>query len=245
MKAAAKHCSGFFFFLFWSLMETLIDFFRSTHIYLGFGLLVLFWLPILTRKGSKLHVWAGRTYFGTMLAVLLTAAVICAYRLFTGQFLQGLLLGLLTLISFNALWEGLVYARYRKVVPNWQIRMIKFLNVIAFVYGIPVTYFGVTTGQPLLLIFGPLAILANFRIAIGKRPAVRDITQSNVRLREHYAAMLISGGAAYTAFLAFGSRHFLDLNEYGLGILPWILPTILVFVVVFLYNKRYPLASET
>jgi hypothetical protein len=63
-------------------------------------------------------------------------------------------------------------------------------------------------------------------------------------MREHYAAMLISGGAAYTAFLAFGSRQFFDLNEYGLNVLPWILPTIVVFIVVYLYNKRYPLSPK-
>lgn len=225
-------------------MEAIIDILRSSHIYLGFGLLVLFWLPVLSKKGSKVHIWAGRGYFYVMCIVLLTAAVICAYRLFTGNFYQGLILGLLTLISFNALWEGYVYARFRKEVPEWHKSAIKVLNVLAFLYGLPVTYFGITTGNPLFLIFGPLAVLANFRIVIGKRPAVRDIRQKNVRMREHYGAMLISGGAAYTAFLAFGSRQFFDLNEYGLGILPWILPTIIVFIVVFFYNKRYPLLTK-
>lgn len=225
------------------MMEAVIYILRSSHIYLGFGLLALFWIPILSKKGGKAHIWAGRAYFGVMLTVLLTAGVICGYRMFTGQFIQGLILGLLTLISFNALWEGYIYARYRKEVPLWHKRAIRALNTLAFIYGIPVTYFGITTGNPLLLIFGPLALLANFRIVIGRRPAVRDIKQKNVRMREHYGAMLISGGAAYTAFLAFGSRQFLDLSEFNLGIIPWILPTIVVFVVVYFYNKRYPLST--
>ncbi len=59
-------------------------------------------------------------------------------------------------------------------------------------------------------------------------------------LREHYTNMIISGGAAYAAFLAFGARAFFTFpDKTVLAVLPWVLPTVFALMAVTYYNKQY------
>ena len=58
-------------------------------------------------------------------------------------------------------------------------------------------------------------------------------------LREHYAGMIVSGIAAYTAFFAFGGRRFLDglLTDYW-QVLPWVLPTVMGIVAIRIMDRK-------
>jgi hypothetical protein len=52
--------------------------------------------------------------------------------------------------------------------------------------------------------------------------------------------MLFLGGAAYTAFLSFGARHYLAEILPGMWqVLPWVAPTLLAAIAVQLYQRKY------
>lgn len=61
-------------------MDTLFPLALTVHIGCGFFLAVAGLLPILARKGSSLHRWAGRTFVALMSLLLATAWVMTALR---------------------------------------------------------------------------------------------------------------------------------------------------------------------
>lgn len=217
-------------------MDTLQQLMRTTHIWAGFALLALFWVPLFVKKGGRAHVVTGRIYTWVMFGILFTAAALCVYRIATGNWSQGFALGFLTLISFNALWYGYAIAIKKKLTPSIALaRRIQFL--VTGIYGLVLCYLGVKYGQVLFIIFGILGFLPMVFAVIN---ALRKAPKTQFDwLREHYGNMIISGGAAYTAFLAFGSRVFFTIPEDSAwGIVPWVLPTAIAVIAVLLYNKK-------
>src|SRR5690606_12827191 len=51
------------------------------HIVLGAIALVVYWLPIFTRKGGALHIQAGKVFYYLMLAVAGSGIVLCGIGL--------------------------------------------------------------------------------------------------------------------------------------------------------------------
>lgn len=217
-------------------MTDAIAAFRWFHIALGFLVLASFWLPMLSKKGSNVHVWSGRLYSLGMSVVLASAAVLCVMRAFQGKYGQSLLLGFLTLISFNALYQGLVFVRQKEMAGNYK--HIAFItNILILISGSVLLIWGLKTMHPLFLIFGALGI-ATSPAAIKRFRPFNDYKPKYGWMQEHVAAMLISAGAAYTGFFAFGSRQFFVFENTTLAIIPWVLPTLLVLTYVVYYTRR-------
>lgn len=218
-------------------MEALQHLLRSSHIWAGFALLALFWIPLFVKKGSRGHIIIGRIYTWLMFGVLFTAASLCVYRVATGNWSQGLALGFLTLISFNALWYGYVVAINKKLTKGIATTR-SVLSLTTVIYGVALTALGIYYSQMLFVIFGTLGFLPSIFALVNR---LRGIPKPKFNwLREHYSNMIISGGAAYTAFLAFGARMFFQYPDNTLlGILPWVLPTVLALFAVGRYNKQY------
>ncbi len=89
-------------------MDALKEVLRTSHIWAGFALLALFWLPLMVKKGSKSHVIIGRIYTWLMFGVLFSAAGLSIHRAISGNYALAAALGLLTLISFNLMHFGMV-----------------------------------------------------------------------------------------------------------------------------------------
>src|SRR5699024_6890814 len=62
-------------------MEFLFQIARYAHIIGGFVALFIFWVPIVTRKGGKVHRGAGWVYVASMSAVSISALFMGIYRL--------------------------------------------------------------------------------------------------------------------------------------------------------------------
>ncbi|WP_332888707.1 DUF2306 domain-containing protein [Domibacillus epiphyticus] len=59
------------------------------HIIGGFTALFTFWIPVVTKKGGKLHSMSGWGYVGGMIVVAISAFYLGMYRLFDpGQFFR-------------------------------------------------------------------------------------------------------------------------------------------------------------
>ena len=44
------------------MSEAIHQILRWTHIAIGFTILVVFWIPVLSKKGGRLHIAAGKVY---------------------------------------------------------------------------------------------------------------------------------------------------------------------------------------
>ena len=89
----------------------------------------------------------------------------------------------------------------------------------------------------LLMAFGIIGIVAG---VADIRRFMHPLDSGPNWLREHYEGMLFSGGAAYTAFFAFGGSTW--LSDYINGwwtLVPWLLPTLLTIALMPLVHRRF------
>ena len=223
-------------------METFRTIFLTTHIATGALILLIFWVAILAKKGPGLHKLAGKLYAYTMAIALLAAAVLCVTQLFKGNYFMPLILGFLTLISGNALWQGYSFARDKGLTPL-NHKLLIGLSATITLYAIPLLIVGIMYQQVLFIIFGALGALTG-PLDLKRFIKEADTIHKNW-LRQHYASMIISGGAAYTAFLAFGARSFINIDNTALAAVPWVLPTIIAMILIQWYNRRYKPVKRT
>ena len=226
-------------------MNTFREIFGSFHLAAGIVALVAFWLPLCVRKGSRIHRTAGWVFVGAMSVILVSAAAMTVERIVAGNRDFALFLGFLTLITFSAVWNGLVVLR-RKAGPHLMRTPFDFsiLAVIGLA-GVLLLWQWWETRFPLLLVFGGLGIV----IAVPELLKWRSPPQTTPRywFYVHFESMIVSGMAAHIAFFAFGStRLWPDLysgQPWWLMLLPWVAPFPVAFAAITLL-KRYYLARE-
>jgi hypothetical protein len=198
------------------------------HIVLGAIALVLYWMPIITRKGSKLHINAGKVFYYLMLIVSgsgivlsllglcdpvgiytagkqMTAAQIermLVWRIPLSQFL--LLLSLLTWVTVRHA-VGVLHAKNdRSMLRRW---FYQGPVLVLFPTALYVAYQGLTVGMPLLIIFAVVSLVTASTISLY---VYKKEIKPRAWIIEHFSSMVGSGIAVYTAFFAAGGRRMLS-----------------------------------
>lgn len=233
------------------------------HIALGTLALFIFWVPVISRKGSKNHRSWGKVFSWCMYAVSISGLLMSAIVWFdpivirypeqtltperiekATVFFRNLaeflfLLSVLTLISVKHALLVLKTKSDRQALRHWS-HLIWFGLLI--VMGIKVFTIGLNTGFPLFIIFGLVGLvggLGNLRYIFK-----REINQREWII-EHLSSILGTGIAVYTAFFAVGGRHWLNQILTGnLQLIPWVLPGIIGTVAIVIYKKRYQEKSK-
>lgn len=208
---------------------------RYLHIAVGIVVLITFWIPLFVKKGGKLHVLAGRIYVAGMAFALASSAVLCVIRLMEGRVALAILLGFLTLLSSFVLVQGFGFVRVRKFTGSFQLIM-SVLLVLLFFGSIGILWYGIPRGGVLHIIFGGIGLGAS---TASWKMLFKPVEFGKGYVDKHVNNMMISGGAAYTAFIAFGSRTIFGERMDSLGLLPWVMPTITVFLILVYYHKVY------
>ncbi len=208
----------------------------AVHILFGTISLVLFWIPLFAKKGKNLHNQIGRWYVVFMSMVVLTALMMCADLIFRQHSNFGYGLGLLALLTFQPLLQGYCLAKYKTVGPKLLITM-KIMGILILLMSVVNLYMGLTQNTFLLVVFATIGLSAGTAITKG----YFQLKEYN-HIALHLSGMLISGGAAYTAFLAFGASRFMPewfTSSYWV-ILPWTLPTFASIIAARIWEKKYP-----
>ena len=65
-------------------MEIVRKVLLSTHVTTGCISLILFWLPIIVKKGSLIHIKIGKAYIYSMWIVVFSAIILCFINLYNG-----------------------------------------------------------------------------------------------------------------------------------------------------------------
>jgi len=239
-------------------MTTLHSLLVTTHIAVGSLALLIFWVPALAKKGSPLHVRAGRIYVTAMYIVAVTAFVASimvladpvgirrpddildaaeAARLARRFRMFSLFLLMLSVLVFTSIRHGIAALRERRQ-PGMLSRpshraLLAALALLALVVG----SIGLYTMQLLLIIFGGISLAASvsmFRDTRKRNPSRGDLVVA------HLGGLISSGIGAYTAFFAFGgSRLLADVLTGQWQVLPWVLPSIIGTIAISRLQRSY------
>lgn len=227
------------------------------HIALGVIALLLFWLPMLSRKGSQLHRKSGRYYGHIMKVVAFSGLVMTCMVWFDpigikgagfivdGQIQQRklnffmmlnlflFLLSLLTWVTIRHATGTLLCKQNRDPLKHWSYQGPVWLLVIVAFYG---GWQGYKFGMPLVMVFAGISLVTSF----GILTYLHTKTVTNNRwLIEHASAMIGSGIAAYTAFFAFGGRAlFEELLTGHWMMVPWLIPSLIGIPATIWFKRR-------
>lgn len=227
----------------------------AIHILVGSAALVLFWIPVFSKKGQLNHVNFGRYYRTTMYAVagsgaimaimvLLMPAVIKAQHfngsanpeqvVFTLRLFWGFLL-YLSLLSFVSTRHGMSVLAVKSDIAKLRVWRYQLPLWLLLIGGIGFVAAGTIYERTLHMVFGVLGIL----VAIGMlRYSFLKEVKNGQWVVEHLGAMIGSGIGAYTAFLAFGGRSlFADLGNWQLVF--WIAPGVIGGIAANVIARNY------
>ena len=239
-------------------MTTLHSLLVTTHIAVGSLALLIFWVPALAKKGSPLHVRAGRVYVTAMYIVAVTAFFASimvlvdplgirrpddildaaeAARLARRFRMFSLFLLMLSVLVFASLRHGIAALRERGQPGTLSRSSHRLLIAALGLLAIAVGTIGLYTMQLLLIIFGGISLSAAISM-------FRDTRKPNPRRGDliiaHLGGLIGSGIGAYTAFFAFGgSRLLADVLTGQWQVVPWVLPSIIGTIAISRLQRPY------
>ncbi len=222
-------------------MDLLYRILLLVHVSAGFASLSIFFVPMLAKKGGKVHTRAGWWYVWGMSVVIVTAFFLSMFMISLGRYEEGLFFAFLSLLTGRPLYYGTVIVRYKRTEVPLRVRRISLVLLVGMLALTPILlYVGIAPGSPgvsaLPLVFGILGLTALPELL----REIRVKVPPSEWLFDHIKGMLISSIAAFTAFFAFGGRRlFADVFTGQLEIVPWVAPTILGFLAIKWYKRKY------
>ncbi len=233
-------------------MEALLDLLRGVHIAAGATGLVVYWVPIFTRKGGRNHRRFGVIFKWSAYVVLAAAATAIVVRLVDSA-LQGIgirdapglfafmaFLGYLTIVTWIMIRHGVRVLDHKADITRMNRRLDRWLAVAAMASSVALVAYALYFAPPsrlILLALSPIGLL----VGKGILDAIRGKrTERNAWLLEHLGAMLGAGIAFHTAFAVFGLTRLFDIGVTGwTAVVPWILPALIGVPATALWTRKY------
>jgi len=221
-------------------MQLLFDSMRWAHIASGFLALCVFWLPIVTKKGGRLHIKIGWVYVWAMASVSVTAFFMGVYRLTIDAgpdpdaipFSWFLLL--IAILSSSTVWYGIRVLRYKRRKKAHRHFVDLLFPSLLFSMGIGISIYGWVISFPLLQYFPILAIF------LGGSQLVYWLKVPETKshwIVEHIVGMLSCCIATVTAFTVFGAPRLLQVDSVSLIV--WFVPTIILVPLIIGFSNFY------
>ncbi len=236
-------------------MHTIHQSLLVIHVICGALLLFLFWLPMLAKKGSPLHVKSGQFFSWLMYFVTVPGLVMSVLVLWDPVAARGVdiatignldkylamnrafafFLAVLSLLGFVQLRHAILVlrdgpARIRVRRPQHYLPV-----VLLFIGGILLLPLGVQFQIPLFTIFGVISSISAGGII---KFLLAKTVDRHAILRQHISNMIACGIAIYTAFSAFGGRRLFDL-PWQWELVTWIAPGVIGTIASVIYNRKY------
>ncbi|MGF1455441.1 MAG: hypothetical protein ACFB6R_08705 [Alphaproteobacteria bacterium] len=239
-------------------MVWLFEIFLIGHIVAGaFGLLV-FWLPVLSRKGGRLHRRWGRYFTYSMLITGTLAAGMGLTTLVepmathphvddpdianpaTIRGLFGWMMVYLAILTVSLAWHAIETIRHKKTRARTATPFAVGLQFVVMGLAANCAVQGLLLGQPIMvgisavgLASGPLNLYYMWRAA----------PPAHSYLMEHVRTGIGAGVSVYTAFLAFGAVRLMPSEAFNPVM--WAVPTVLGISLILYHFRKIILASRT
>ena len=223
-------------------MGALYDVVRLVHFAAGAAALILFWIPVATRKGSLAHRRAGRLYVWAMGTVITTAIPMSIAFYWRGDWVVATFLTYLAVITYTALWSGRQVLKVKTRPEALRTRFHAAIGVLNGVAAFTVLTLAWTVAPPgfartLFTVFPIIGFSAAYETWQFFRHTPVD---RRWWWYEHLGGMIGSGIAAHTAFGAFGMRQLFPALELGpWALLPWIAPSVVGVTAIALMTRHY------
>lgn len=223
----------------------------AMHIITGATGLVVFWVPVIGRKGGAMHARYGRVFTYMMLATGTVAVGIACTTLSdpvgTHPHLSGnpifadplLIEGIfgwmmlyLATLTVNLAWHGWLCINNRKDHRANRVWHNLVLQVLLMAASINCAWRGLQIDQVLMIAIsgvGFATVATNLWFLYKPNPRPLD------RLKEHIKSLVGAGISVYTAFFAFGAVRLMP--ELALQPALWAVPLI-VGLTLILYHQR-------
>lgn len=222
-------------------MQIIFDFMRWMHIIGGFLALAVFWIPIVSRKGGRVHRRAGWIYAAGMIAVSVSAFYMAVYRIAWDAGPEpdiipfSWFLLFISILSATTAYYGIRVLRFKRRSAPHRAVLDYLLPVLLFASGIGMSIYGFALQFPLLSYFPWLGIFLGGSMLFYWMTAPK--TRSHWAV-EHIIGMMSCCIATITAFIVFGAPRLLNIDAVNLII--WFLPTILLvpLILYFIYQYR-------
>ncbi|MFT4565321.1 MAG: hypothetical protein ACI9FN_000274, partial [Saprospiraceae bacterium] len=143
-------------------MDLIYKIILPIHIVTGSISLILFWIPVISKKGGRIHVKSGIAYVYTMWITVVTAALLSIHNLISGDYFSALFLGFLSLLTAKPLWYGIAILRMKSGLskPLYQTR--RYIEFGVVLLGLANVLFAIymkfDNGTVLLFFFGLIGV---------------------------------------------------------------------------------------
>ena len=231
------------------------------HIFVGVFALLLFWVPVFTRKGNRDHKRFGRYFSYAMYTIACSGLVMSSLDLMFPLVMHagelslegleaenamteirsfGLFLFSLSVLVLTSTRHGWLTILYREDREPLRHPLHLALNGVLILVGVVLASTGLYVGSILFMIFGVLQIVTG----LGN---LRYIFRKELRPKEwwiqHLGGLIGSGIGAYTAFAVFGGRRFfLEIftsNFESFSVFLWIAPGVIGSIAITLLSRHY------
>lgn len=214
------------------------------HAAFGTLALVAFWSAALARKGSPLHVRAGKVYLLAMVALLVLALPMSLVILARGATVIGSFLLYLLSITSTAVWQSWRAIRDKRDWARYTgpvYRGLMWLNLASGLGIAGVGLFVATQMQLIIVSFASIGVIGFVRM---RRFAARPPTEARWWMRQHVYAMLGNGVATHIAFLSIGLPRLLPgLAGPSYQNLAWLAPLVVAVLAGIYLTRKYLRAS--
>lgn len=238
-------------------MQLAYDINLGVHAVSGLVALAVLAVPLISKKGGRVHRRAGWVFTAAMAGVALTglglalswilvplavkpleagasaeqiASATRSYRAF------GLFFATLAVMAGTAVWHGISATRIKRPRPGSWTRPFDHAAWIANVgLGLALLALGVQLEMGLFALFGGLAL---FNGVSDGRFVIRPPDQAGAWLIRHLQAMLGGATVAVTAFAVLVLRRYVSA-EGSLSVIVWLIPAALGTVGTLVWTRIY------
>lgn len=226
---------------------------RNTHIAVGIAGLLVFWAPILLRKGAPAHRLAGRMFTWIDAIVIATAAFGAAYYFVTwhmrglgpreipAMYAIMLVLAFLTLVSLAMLLQGRGALIAREQPARLRTPLHLGVHILVLAASLAIVGYAIYFAPPNALILYAVAVLGLLVTYDGLSFVLRTHATPEQWVFHHLNGMIGAGVAFYTAFGVFGASRLMGIaaDQAGwLSVAPWLLPAAIGVPATMWWKRR-------
>ncbi len=233
-------------------MDWLHEIFRNTHMIGGFVGLGLFWIPLLSKKGSPMHKKLGKIWMWLARLVLLTAFL--GILMYVPDLLAAgktpfshpnsyaflIFLGYLSIVTFVITIYAVDVLKHKTDVSQLATPYMKSQAYVCIALSLVIVAYAFIYNPDtkiVLLALSPVGLSTGWGMLsymAGKQPSKR------AWLYEHLGSVIGAGIAFHTAFAVFGMTRIFDIGlTGGLAVIPWILPALIGIPASIIWRRHY------